>query len=190
MSTLVTHPDARVLVVEDDAITRHSLTLLLRQAGYAVDACADGSTACEQLTVAPYDILLVDLFLADAVDGLAVIAQAARLTAPPGVIVLTAYGSHTSLAAASDLGVAACLLKPCRPEELLATLEAVARPAWRRQVAPLAQPGVSLASRRVVARAVQHGAYAHGVAAWRRGERRRGAANGTDTAPGYRRRRR
>lgn len=125
--------ERHILIVEDDATTRHSLALLLHRAGYAVDTCADGESACTQLAATPYDLLLVDLVLADAVDGLAVVAQAARLATPPTIVVLTGFGTHASQAAASGLGIAAYLLKPCRPEELLATLAGVqqlpARPA-------------------------------------------------------------
>jgi DNA-binding response OmpR family regulator len=121
------HANRRVLVVEDDATTRLSLALLLHRAGYAVASCADGEAACAQLAATPYDLLLVDLVLADAVDGLAVVTCAARLADPPAIVVLTGFGSQASLAAATALGVTTYLLKPCLPHTLLAALAAAVR---------------------------------------------------------------
>jgi len=45
---------SRVLVAEDDAVTRCSLVTVLRREGYAVDEVGDGDEAARHWIVTPY----------------------------------------------------------------------------------------------------------------------------------------
>ncbi|MDQ3908700.1 MAG: response regulator, partial [Acidobacteriota bacterium] len=52
---------ASILYAEDDALLRQAITELLEEAGYSVEACADGEAALGSLTsAARYDLLLFD----------------------------------------------------------------------------------------------------------------------------------
>jgi CheY-like chemotaxis protein len=53
----------RILVVDDDADTRESLTELLRGEGYEVSSSPDGEAALQQLRRTPVDLILLDLYM-------------------------------------------------------------------------------------------------------------------------------
>ena len=59
----------RVLVVEDEALLSKQLAIALGDAGYAVDAAADGEQADFLARTEHYDAILLDLGL-PKIDGL------------------------------------------------------------------------------------------------------------------------
>ena len=80
-----------VLVVDDDAVTRHRLTTMLNRSGFAVRAAASGAAALAMAEQARPAIILLDLLMPD-MDGFAVLKA---LRPKPGwqdiaIIVLTA----------------------------------------------------------------------------------------------------
>ena len=50
----------RVLVVDDDALTRSVLSRLIRSAGHEITGAGSGAEALEHLRARPYDVLLTD----------------------------------------------------------------------------------------------------------------------------------
>jgi len=67
----------RLLIVEDDRELREALSALLRQAGYEVDAHADGREAFNSLLGSEYDLAIVDLML-PGMNGLALVRNLRR----------------------------------------------------------------------------------------------------------------
>ncbi len=53
----------RALIVEDDLVTRESLTATLEAEGCTVDHAADGEVALRLLTRETYDVVLLDIVL-------------------------------------------------------------------------------------------------------------------------------
>lgn len=121
---------ARLLLVEDEEALRVTLALILRRAGYKVDAVADGETACRRLAQSepgePYDVVLTDLLLPDR-DGTEILREARRLRNPPEVVILTGGATAQAIANASSLGAFDVLLKPCLPEQLLLCIATASR---------------------------------------------------------------
>lgn len=54
---------ARVLLVEDNAVNQQLVTTVLQQAGYRVDSVADGVEAVQAAQRHPYDLILMDIQL-------------------------------------------------------------------------------------------------------------------------------
>jgi CheY-like chemotaxis protein len=108
-----------LLVVEDDAITRSALMMILSDEGYRVTACANGQEALEHLREAPRpDLILLDLRM-PVMDGWEFHQAQTRdpdLNTIP-VLVLTAERDPSSQTAA--MNVAGILHKPIDPRELL-----------------------------------------------------------------------
>ncbi|HEV2123976.1 MAG TPA: response regulator, partial [Chloroflexota bacterium] len=52
-----------ILIVEDDALTRELVCLVLGEAGYAVDTAPDGGDALELLQRSSPDVILLDMGL-------------------------------------------------------------------------------------------------------------------------------
>ena len=86
---------------------------------------ADGNAAIELITRTRPDIALVDIRMPGQ-DGLAVTAHVTQQQLPTRVIVLTTFGQDEYVITALRAGASAFLLKDNPPEELLATVHAVA----------------------------------------------------------------
>ena len=99
----------------------------LATCGFSVDALATGEEGRAALTVATYDILLLDLGLPDG-DGLQLIEEISRQpeTHVP-VIVITARDALSSRIAGLNAGADDYLLKPFDLFELQARIQAVLR---------------------------------------------------------------
>ena len=118
----------RVLVVEDEPALSEQLQRALEDAGYAVDAAADGERADFAVRTESYDAVLLDLGL-PRVDGLTVLRgwRDAGLGVP--VLVLTARGSWHETVDGIDSGADDYVAKPFRMEEVLARLRGLIRRA-------------------------------------------------------------
>jgi len=104
-----------LLLVEDDRDQLALRTMLLEREGYDVVAAADADDAVARMETRAPDVVVMDLRLPRAEDGLRLISVIG--TRAP-VIVLT--GSHMQ-----ELPVAHVLRKPCRTRVLLDTIAAV-----------------------------------------------------------------
>ena len=125
----------QILVVDDEAAIRFFLAEELTQEGYNVLTAASGEEALTRLQMGQVDVILLDLIM-EGIDGLQVMAEVERQPLPPVVIMLTAHASLDSAIAAMRRGGHDYLIKPCRTEELLASVEkglARRREALRRQ---------------------------------------------------------
>jgi len=111
-----------ILIVDDELAVRFFMSETLSQAGYQVTAAASGEQALALLQQYPIDLILLDLKM-EGMDGLEVMAEVERLPLPPVIIILTAHASLDSAIRAMRRGGHDYLLKPCRTEELLASVE-------------------------------------------------------------------
>ena len=106
-------PKPSVLIVDDEALIRWSLTEGLSDAGYSVRQAATGAAALvelETLSARPV-VILLDLKLPDVSDlTLARRVRALRPDAP--IIMITAHGTNDDAALARAAGVFAFVSKP------------------------------------------------------------------------------
>jgi len=131
----------RVLVVEDEAYVRDSLTEILRERGYDIVEAGTASDAVRVLAHAPIDVVLTDFRLPGA-DGLALVKQIQSTSPDVPVVVLTGQGTIASAVECLKSGASDYLLKPADPEALEVALErALAGRALRREVQYLRAAG-------------------------------------------------
>jgi two-component system OmpR family response regulator/two-component system response regulator QseB len=122
----------RVLVVEDDRGIAEGLAAHLGRAGHAVDGTPAVAPAGRALASEPYDVVLLDLGLADT-DGSELLRQlrqapAGRLPDPATpVLIMTARDEVAARIAGLDLGADDYLTKPFDPDELAARMRALLR---------------------------------------------------------------
>jgi two-component system, OmpR family, response regulator PhoP len=118
----------RVLIVEDEASLRQALKQQLSDAGFAVDAAADGEEGLYAALEYPLDIAIVDLGL-PKLPGLELIrrARAASKTFP--ILVLTARDRWQDKVEGLQAGADDYVSKPFHFAELLARLQALLRRA-------------------------------------------------------------
>jgi DNA-binding NarL/FixJ family response regulator len=117
----------RVLVVDDDALVRSALTLMLGGAPdvEVVGEAGDGREALAQVTALSPDLVLMDIRM-PRLDGLGATAALQRLPGPPRVIVLTTFDADEHVVRAVAAGAEGFLLKDTPPAEIVAAVRAVA----------------------------------------------------------------
>jgi DNA-binding response OmpR family regulator len=118
-------PSGRVLIIDDEAVLRQTLTRILQAAGCETTAVASGLQALATLETTAFDLVYLDLHLpepsgAPPVDGLQVLKDIRQRYPRLPVILLTGHGSLHSAVEALRLGAADYLLKPFDPAVLVA----------------------------------------------------------------------
>ena len=116
----------RLLLVEDSQRLREGLQTGLADAGFTIDAAADGMTAVEFLHRYDYELLLLDLGL-PRLDGLGVLKTLRQTRRATRVLVLSARDQVSDRVAALDAGADDYLVKPFALDELIARLHALGR---------------------------------------------------------------
>ncbi|HEY4116195.1 MAG TPA: sigma-54 dependent transcriptional regulator [Byssovorax sp.] len=125
------------LVVDDDAGVRQSLRLCLEADGGRVLGVATASGALEALERAPFDLVLLDLWLG-AESGLALLPQILRRRPDAAVVVITAFATIETAVQAVKLGAVDYLPKPFTPDQVrLAARRVVAARGLERRVTEL-----------------------------------------------------
>lgn len=116
----------RLLLVEDSTRLRGALETGLGEAGFVVDAAADGLAAVEFLRRYDYPLLLLDLGL-PRLDGLGVLKALREARLATRVLVLSARDQVADRVQALDAGADDYLVKPFALDELIARLRALGR---------------------------------------------------------------
>lgn len=111
----------RLLLVEDEHDIQSFLQRSLEEAGYSVDAAANGKTAEALATQNAYDILVVDLGLPDC-DGISLILRLREIGVKAPVLILSARRSVDDRVRGLEQGGDDYLTKPFALAELLARL--------------------------------------------------------------------
>jgi len=118
----------RILLIEDDQRLQDSLTSHLREAGFAVDASADGIEGLYLGEEFPVDLAIIDLGLPE-MPGLEVIAKLRSRGRDFPILVLTARAEWQDKVAGLEAGADDYLTKPFHIEELMARVNALIRRA-------------------------------------------------------------
>jgi len=116
-------PKARIMVVEDEALVALDLVAKLRQLDYEVPASAfSGEEAVEQAPLLQPDLVLMDIHLAGAMDGIEA-AQRIHHGLNIPIVFLTAYSDDPTLERAKGAEPLGYLIKPFEKRELYTTVE-------------------------------------------------------------------
>ncbi|WP_296667177.1 response regulator transcription factor [Demequina sp.] len=142
----------RILIVEDDARIADVVRRTLAEAGYAADARHTAADGLEAFAVADYDLVILDVMLAEEERGGFDVCRAIRAAdASVPILMLTALNKIRSKVEGLDSGADDYLVKPVHVLELLARVRALLRRAPRADLPILEAQGVRLdpASREV-----------------------------------------
>jgi two-component system, chemotaxis family, chemotaxis protein CheY len=112
----------RVLVIDDAALVRMYYRDTLERAGFEVDEALNGLEALEKLLVAPADLLIVDVNMPqmDGFTFLKVLRRQELATASIPALVISSESKPLDRDAARDAGANYYLVKPVKPDALIA----------------------------------------------------------------------
>lgn len=116
----------RLLIVEDSTMLRESLAQGLREAGYAVDAVADGKRGLIHARTTDYDAIVLDWMLPE-MDGISVLRAIRDKAVQTPVLMLTARDAVDDRVLGLRSGADDYLIKPFALAELLARVQALIR---------------------------------------------------------------
>jgi DNA-binding NtrC family response regulator len=122
---------ARILVAEDDDLTRELLVKVLRRDGYAVAEAGDGGEAIETIAHQPFDLVLSDIQMARA-SGMELLERVRAVAPETPVILITAFVEPGAAMDAIAKGAADYLAKPV---DVIALRSTVAGALERRRLA-------------------------------------------------------
>lgn len=114
-------PSKRILVVDDDESIRDLCALVLRTAGYSVEAAVNGADAAAKLSEAPCELVISDVNMPE-LGGIGFFDLVSASCPETTFMFMTADASGEALSAISGRGLR-CLGKPFRITELLEAVE-------------------------------------------------------------------
>lgn len=117
----------RVLVIEDspEVVEAVSLCLQLRWPESEILVSAEGNRGIEMLRANHFDILILDINLPD-IDGFRVLQEVRSFSNVP-TIILTVRGKEEDQTRGLEIGADDYIVKPFRPRDLVARVNAVLR---------------------------------------------------------------
>jgi DNA-binding NtrC family response regulator len=117
---------ARILIADDQPDVLEALRLLLKGAGYQIEAAASPAEALKALEVRDFDVVLMDLNYArdttSGQEGLDLLSRIQMLDSALPVVVMTAWGSVDVAVEAMRRGARDFIQKPWENARLLAVL--------------------------------------------------------------------
>lgn len=110
-----------ILVVEDEAGTRATLSAILEDAGYEVTGLEKGTEARKMIRSHSFNVIITDIRLPD-VGGLEILELAKEINSDVAVIMMTGYASIETAVNAVNEGAYAYFVKPVNPDEIKTTI--------------------------------------------------------------------
>ncbi|PKN92400.1 MAG: hypothetical protein CVU44_14785 [Chloroflexi bacterium HGW-Chloroflexi-6] len=111
----------RILIVDDDANLRKTLSDILKVKGFIPSACETGKAALEQVAQEEFMLALIDLRLAD-ISGLEVMRSIKESSPQTECILLTGHASQATAIEAINLGAYSYYQKPYDLDQLLLSI--------------------------------------------------------------------
>ncbi len=119
-------PFARILIVDDDPLSREFLSEAVAALGYRTTTAASAAQALASLAAQPADLVLTDLRM-PGMDGVGLVEELGRTHPGLPAVVVTAHGTLETAIDAMRRGAADFLLKPCTPDAIELVLRRVER---------------------------------------------------------------
>lgn len=111
-----------ILIVDDEPVTRKSLSDILRLEGFMVMAVPNGQAAVEHVRTHHIDLMVVDLRM-PGMDGLEVVQVVNQIAPDTEIILLTAFASTETAIQALRLRIHDYLQKPAPPAQIIASVK-------------------------------------------------------------------
>lgn len=114
---------ASVLVVDDEAAIRYSVSKTLQRVGYSVREASNGEDALEIIRGETFDVVLTDIRMPPGLDGVELVRRIKDTDPDTVVILMTAYPSLNTAVEALRLGAHDYLIKPSSSVDIRASVQ-------------------------------------------------------------------
>jgi len=111
-------PRPHLLIVDDEAGIRESLSSILKDEGYQVEAVGSAEEALERSAAGDLEVILLDVWL-PGIDGLEALSRIQALPQPPAVIMISGHGTIETAVRATKLGAFDFIEKPLSLEKII-----------------------------------------------------------------------
>ena len=117
----MTENKIRILIADDDPDICETLSVILKQEGYDTDIARNGEEAIEKSKNRFFNVALLDIKLPD-MEGTKLLTALLEDTPKMMKIMVTGYPSLQNAVEALNQGADAYVMKPVKPEKLLALI--------------------------------------------------------------------
>lgn len=111
----------RIMIVDDEAAVRDSLSSVLSTYGYETLACSSARQALREIGMAQIDCIVLDVRMPE-IDGLQMLQMLKKMEGAPPVIIITGHADVPMAVQAMKNGAADFLEKPVVDEDLAASI--------------------------------------------------------------------
>lgn len=112
----------RILVVDDEKMTRMNLSHVLEKEGYDVEIAESGIQALEKIEKTAFDLVITDLKM-DKVDGMMLLDSIKKASPVTEVIIITGYATVLTAVDAIKRGSFHFIAKPLKLDEVRTTVK-------------------------------------------------------------------
>ncbi len=117
--------DARILIVDDEPLTRKSLYEILKFEGYRVDTAKDGQEALDIIEKQMPSVVITDLKMPGDIDGLTLLREIHSRDKDTAVVLITGYGSIENAVEAMKAGAFDYVTKPIVDSEIKLVIQRI-----------------------------------------------------------------
>jgi two-component system nitrogen regulation response regulator NtrX len=111
-----------ILIVDDETGIRQSLSSILQEEGYHVEAVASGEECLSAMQRKPFDLVLLDVWL-PGMDGLATLQRLHEAGQAPMVVMISGHGNIETAVRATKLGAFDFVEKPLSLEKTIVVVK-------------------------------------------------------------------
>ena len=112
----------KILIIDDDAELRKTVSDVLNAAGYSTDMAVSGNEALEKIVSEKYDIALLDMMMPGR-DGMDVLMDMRKLRPSTRVIMITAFATIENAVTSIKKGAHDYISKPFKIMDLINTVK-------------------------------------------------------------------
>lgn len=121
----MTVADPRILVIDDSMMVRTLVGRTLAGAGFSVVEAKDGMEGLQKVDGADIALIVCDVNM-PRMNGLDFLERLATRASAPSVVMLTTEGQYDLIRRAKALGAKGWIIKPIKPDLLIATVKKLA----------------------------------------------------------------
>lgn len=117
--------NAKILLIDDNDVTREVLRVILRSEGYnVVGEATDGGTGLEMAVKLRPDLILLDIVM-PKISGTEILPRIRELLPDARVLMVTANKDQETINEVVKTGIHGYILKPFNAQKIIGTVEAV-----------------------------------------------------------------